>query len=211
MEKKKMKNLNLLSLCLFLLFSGCISEEEKEVRRGNAFDLSGRYQTLGNSEVDMNFEIVNEEEGNHNIAIALERVGVLVDKEKTFLSELERNHGIVIPLEEFSNRFFIVALGKGSPFLDFSGGENISDDFGKSSRFFVCSSLSDYESNKVDKINPKLKINYCLSGTIEKGSNIVVGNVELSASTYYDIENGGVGVSSDGKIDLKYKAKRIDD
>lgn len=214
-----MKNLRLSLLLLFISYFlyGCsVSKEEKEARRENAFDLNGSYQTIAYSEVSLHFDITNEN-GKSDILVVLDRIGDLTEKEKRFLSELENGHDIVITPETLLNQ---LVLGKGRSFIDFTGGENISDNFGKTSKFNVCSdTVQSYNSNQrpspgeENRRNLRLEIGYCFSGTVKEDSKeIIEGEFRLLAKTYYEIENdigeNGIGIENEGKVSLKYKAER---
>ena len=222
-----MKRKSLLILWgVILVAGGCVtSPEEREARRSNAFNLTGEYESvLSDSDVSLNFEILNEE-GNHDILIFMGRRGdSLTDTEETFLEELAEKHNISISSEEILRNASNLILGKGHPLIDLRGGENISDNFGRSSKFNVCSkSIKTYKSNlpKEERVMPrsdevrtdvKLNIYYCLSGTVNSESKeVIVGEFELAATTNYKIKGGkgGVGASSEGAVRLNFRAERL--
>ena len=81
----------LLVLGVFLF--GCISPEEKKARQDNAFDISGNYQTVEDSEVQFQFEITNQN-AKHDIVVKLTRKDPLTEEEKQFLSKVKKDHSI---------------------------------------------------------------------------------------------------------------------
>ena len=172
------------ALIIFSIFlSSCISEEERKARQENAFDIAGTYKTTEDSEVQLNFTITNQNV-KRDILVQLNRTSPLTNQEKEFLSEVAKEHGV--SAETLTSKPFPTTFGGESDFLGLgeliSGGENISDNFGKTSRFSVCSdNPPKYESKKTvleaDSFDPekeiknvKLSVIYCLSGTIKKES-----------------------------------------
>ncbi|MCY4643525.1 MAG: hypothetical protein OXB88_02810 [Bacteriovoracales bacterium] len=212
----KKKNL-LLSCSLIAVLGGCLSEEEIASRRDHAFDLTGSYEAiLLDSGIGLDLHIVNEE-GNHDILISMNRRGsFLSDEELAFLSKLERKHQVSLSEERFLRNSSSIEIGKGRSFMDFDGGENISNDFGKSSRFNICS--EDVQTKKIkaqittpsgEIERPRLHIFYCLSGIIQNDTKDVIdGRLTLESSISYDFGEEGFGVSFDEKITLPYTAKR---
>ena len=207
-------------LIIFSVFlSGCLSKEERKARQENGFDISGDYKTVEDvedpSEVQLEFTIINQNV-KHDIFVQLNRISPLTMEEKEFLSELAKDHGVSV--ETLTAQPFPKTFGGESGLLDLDGGDNISDDFGKTSKFNVCAdNPPKYESKKVveDAKNVKLRISYCLSGVIEKESkNRIDGELSLDASYSYDLKDkdkdGGFGVSSHDKdVILHFKAEKI--
>ena len=196
-------------LIVFSVFlSGCLSEEEKQVRRDNAFDISGTYQTEEDSEVQLSFKITNRT-GKHDILVALTRTSPLTRSEEGLLSKVKTEYDIA---EDIFTMPAKITLER-DKYLDlFEGGSNISDNFGKTSRFYVCDdNPSEYGSNKADKKNIRIQISYCFSGTIKKESkNLVEGKLSLGAYSYsYDTTTNERHFKSEGGeiVDLNYKAK----
>ena len=171
----------------------------------------------------MNFTITNQNV-KHDILVQLNRTSPLTNQEKEFLSEMAKEHGV--SAETLTSKPFPTTFGGESDFLGLgeliSGGENISDNFGKTSRFSVCSdNPPKYESKKTvleadasepekEIKNVKLSVIYCLSGTIKKESKNVIeeGKLSLRASYIYDIDEG-IGISfHDKEVELNYKAEK---
>ena len=192
--------------------SGCISPEERKARQDNAFDISGNYQTVEDSEVPFQFEITNQD-AKHDIFVKLTRSNSLTEKEKELLSKVKTEHGITS--DDILNQPTEITFGEKSG-LDLEGGDNISTDFGKTSRFFVCSdNTPEYESAKkeADKKDLRVRVYYCLSGLVKKESkNMVEGELILRASLSYNFTDeegkGGIGIDDLGKLDLKYEAEK---
>lgn len=149
---------------LGLLLSGCISPEEREARRADAFDVSGLYtaSTRLGSEVDMNFRIINEA-GRHDIRIEVEKPR-LTDAERAFLLPKNLDPGRVFEL--FTKKF---ELGRGKT-NEYSG-ENASDDQGRSSRLYVCTTPRQYSRETTLK--------YCFSGVLQREARELTGHLIL--------------------------------
>ena len=208
----------------FVFLSACISEEEKQARRDNVYDLSGEYQTQVDSEIQFSFEVTNES-GKHDIFVTLNRTTPLTDEERELLSKLKQDHNLSD--ETIFNQPTQITFGKGSSIVSyFEGGDNISDDFGKSSRFHVCSSdKPEYKSNKqeADKEDITLEIRYCLTGSVKKESKqIVDGQLILRASSHYKLikkeesqsetqgdEKTEHDSKAEGEVEFNYKAKKV--
>lgn len=215
-----MRHIKYILIVLSIFLSGCLSEEEIKARQENAFNLSGTYQTTGASEVQFNFTVTNQE-GKHDILVQVNRTSPLSDKEKGFLSGLVKEHGI--PERPLMAQPFPTTFGANpdNVMLDtlekaIEGGDNISDNFGKTSRFRVCSDSSEYESRKVEQgaKNMKLHIFYCLSGIVKKENKNIVEEGELSLNASYNYEfvdekEGIAGFSTHpGEAILNYKAEK---
>lgn len=152
-------------VCLFL--GACASEAEKQERRENAFDLAGGYKVTKNSgsEVNMNFTVENES-GRHDIIVKLDRTSDFTKKERDFLSTNKLNPNTV-----FNHFRKQIVLGQGYNSDHLEGGENISDDFGESTKFFVCSRTFQYDKEH--------RLLYCLSGNVKKKNREMNGQLIL--------------------------------
>ena len=219
-----MKHIKYILIILNVFLLGCLSEEEIKARQENAFDLSGTYQTTADSEVQLSFTITNQE-GKHDILIQIDRTSPLSEKEKEFLSKLAKEHGI--PEETLLTQSFPTSFG-GEIYSDsridefrkmltegIKGGDNISDNFGKTSRFDVCSdNATEHESKKVKEgtKNKKLRIFYCLSGVVKKENKKLIeeGELSLEASYSYDsVDHGRRGFATHlVEATLNYKAEK---
>jgi hypothetical protein len=190
-------HLLLFTLLSFFLIS-CASDAEKEERRQNAFDLQGVYasKVTANSELAMTMSIQNENGKRHDILINLERTNDIENSEKTFLvknsmQNLETN------LKQSFGKNMIFGAGY-NPHFD--GGENISDDFGETSKFYVCTSSK--------KLAENISASYCLSGTITKQSMTTNGALSLNiVKTTKQVVNGKEESNSETFIhSMKYNA-----
>ena len=204
----------IITLMIFSSFlSGCLSEEEKQARRDNAFDISGSWQTEASSEVQFTFEITNQTE-KYDISVTLTRTSPVTEKEKQLLQKAKTDHGIAS--EDILNPPTQITFGgEPDPFGDYlDGGENISDNFGKSSRFYVCGdNPAEYESTKTEtgKKNIKLGVRWCFSGTVKKENKNLIEDGELSlivGQSYEKTDGNGFGSETEGKVSFKYKAQK---
>gem|GEM_PF-3055157 len=183
-----------LFLCLPFLIA-CSSEAEKVERRENSYDVSGDYKmTLSTgSEVEMLVSIRNEA-GRHDIVATLDRQSALTEKERVFLE----TQGIDIDyVRQILSKSLVLGQGKDSNHLE--GGENISTDFGLSSRFYVCS--------KAFTFNSETRLSICLNGTAKKQEQLMSGTLELNVTkTKKEIVNGKEEISSAfHRISVAYK------
>ena len=107
--------------------AACISQEEADARRSWAFDLQGNYQGAESSLV------VENESAKHDVLVTLDRSGPFSGE----LVLLERIHSDELR-DALRSR---VVLGQGLDELTerFQGGDNYSDDFGRSSSIRVAS------------------------------------------------------------------------
>ena len=206
-----MRYISYILIILSIFISGCLSEEEIKARQDNAFDISGTYQTTPDSEIQMSFTITNQN-AKHDISISVNRTSPLSAQEQELLSKLATEHGI--PVETLTAQPFPVTFGANSNLFgeSISGGDNVSRDFGKTSRISICSdNPSEYESQKLvtGQRNLKLEISYCLLGIVKQENKNIIeeGKLSLDASTSYDLEDG-VGSSSEGDLDLNFKATK---
>lgn len=176
-----------INVSLLLILMSCASESEKEERRQNAFDLTGTYTTSlkTGSEVNMTMDIHNES-GRHDIYVNLERSSVLTENENKLLKKHD------IPSYQVE-RFLLpkMTLGKNSDrnarVIHLDGGENISDDFGESSRFSVCSPSFEVTGKSIENAtNVQYHAYYCLKGTVKKTNFQLSGELKLYISLQYD-------------------------
>ena len=209
-----MKYIKYTLIALSIFLTNCATEEEKEARRQNAFDLSGTYQTTeDSSDVQFEFTITNQN-GNHDISAKVRRTDPLLPKEIQFLtSEKAKNH-----FTTFSTHHpFPTSFGAESNFLEellaklFEGAENISKDLGKTSQFYICSDKPTEYTNTSNKPGeePKtitLKFYYCLSGTVRKENKNVIENGVLSLGSW----SSDPTKNEDGEgVVLNYKAEKV--
>lgn len=147
------------------IFYSCASNDEKAVRRENAFNVAGTWTTCGTlSEIPMTITIENEK-GRHNVVLTITRSGSLTAKEKSFYEQL----GIDIARLPKSLTETIV-IGQGRQY-SLDGGENISDDFGKTSRIEAYS--DDYAYDGSTKIRHFIRAEITKSSFILKGELVI--------------------------------------
>lgn len=180
-----------------VLFTGCASKEEKEARRNNAFDLEGSYAATqkGGSDVDMVINIQNES-GRFDIRATLDR-DQLVEKEVRFLEAkgIDPDH----VLQTFRKKRMVFGEGYNEPF---EGGENISDDFGRTSRFSICSNSTQFDQRRFYR--------YCLAGRVRKQDFIIQGQIKLETTVVSETKDSQGEVTSSQKtvdyLSLDFKA-----
>ena len=207
-----MKFLFLITVLLSLIAGDCtpLSEEEKQARLENAFDLSGEWTIKGGAR---SFKIENEE-GKNDIVATLTRRGNLSDKEKNLIK------GSIITEAELATQSQTLVFGSNSEksslpgddsgtvgnfpkavfvsfgFYEADRGENISKDFGKTSEILnpLCAQAiekpenplktTDYEGRKV--INKVYRVHYCLTAKTRANTNPLV--MDISVKVYYSEE-----------------------
>lgn len=162
---------------------GCASKEEKEKRRQDAFDVSGEYTTSSvKSKVEMSFEIFNEA-GRHDVRAVLTRKSPITDAESDLLTKNKLDAARVF------RHFFDNPLnfGKGERRDHIEGGENISDDSGKSSRFKICTRGLRIKSESDPE--PEFVISYCLEGKARKGKAVISGALVLNVTREEEVRD----------------------
>lgn len=197
-------------LTIFLLLTSCASKDEKEERQQNAFDLSGTYTASikTGSEINMGLDIYNEF-GRHDIYVKLERNSVLQSGEKKLLEKYK------ISTSEVENYFLPkMTLGKNSDksldIIHLDGGENISDDFGESSRFSVCTPSLRVRGKNVERATDiQYHVYYCLNGRIKKSDYQLSGELKLYVSLKYNQKR--TVIESDGTTEDEILANHFYD
>lgn len=150
---------------------GCASEAEKEARRENAFDLAGTYTATAQSGSSFDFTMnISNENGRYDVFATMDRALAITNQESTFL---QNKHGLN-PGTVSSYFTKTLSLGRGSG-NSLDGGENISDDFGESSRVSICTASFKYNAQK--------SLRYCMNGTIRKSDFVLRGQLTLYVST----------------------------
>ena len=211
----------IISGLLASLLSGCfLSEAELEARKENSIDISGVYATSVDSDVDFEFKVINLL-GTHDIFVELNRVNGLLKGERELLEKIKQLYGV--SSDDIFDQPETLSLS-GNFFQEiFSGGSNVSKDFGKSSEFRVCSDRTKYEANKeiIDPLtgtkttafSSGIYLGYCMSGTILKDDpdNIEKGTISLSVGYAYNKANDKYfsHTSPDLDLDLTYKARKV--
>jgi hypothetical protein len=183
------------------MLAGCVSDTEKTNRREDAFDVSGIYkvETDGGSDLDMTFEIKNES-GRHDIVVTLDRGSEMSDQEK---AAFERQGIASDQVFSYFNNPMI--LGQGHSSIDLDGGENISDDGGLSTHFSVCT--PDY------KHSAQSLIRYCLTGNVNKESELLKGRLTMYISKLMQEEVDGKTIDTFRNVEtvaFQYQTKAKD-
>lgn len=152
------------------MLSACASEVEKEARRQNAFDLAGIYTATLKTGSSLDFVMtVTNETGRHDVLANVERGTLLTSQETQLLQKHGLNSGTV---SAFYGKTLILGRGKQN---EIEGGENVSDDFGESSRVRVGSDVLKYDQTR--------DIFYSLAGTIKKSDFVLRGSLSLYVRT----------------------------
>ena len=160
---------NFLVLMLIWMVVSCASKEEKIERAQNAFDLEGSYAVTqgAQSEIGMNYNVRNES-GRNDIIIYINERTPLHIKEINLLKKHSVNEADIF--EHFFTNPLELGRGKNSG-TDWEGGDNISDDFGNSSKFYVCSPEHNYSKD--------ITIHYCMNGVAKKSEKSIIGGLTL--------------------------------
>jgi|GEM_PF-2762155 len=163
----------LCSAGLALTLAACPSLEEQELRKTNAFNLSGEYLVInrGPDEAAFSLKITNEV-GRHDIVGEVFRETTMTSREQYHLQQ----YGISsLGLQAFLGSPMIFGKGETSTM---QGGENISKDGGESSEFYICTGTY-YEQSFFSTGEPSTA-QYCLRGEKIKGSDYISGTLELN-------------------------------
>ncbi len=183
----------IITLIFITLLTACVaSPEEKEMRRSNAFDISGNY-TVANFESNQitSIEIFNESDRS-NVYLQLSRNNFTRDEEVAF----DRQKISLNDVEKLRRNF---QIGKGRP-LDLSGGENISKDYGQTTSLYVL-------TNKNEKVSiGNFEVLYSFNAKMAKDSNIISGNLTLIINETVK-ENNTYTIYFRERIDIPVTAK----
>lgn len=153
------------------LSSACLSEEEKEARRAWAYDLSGEYDEAREDAVVAGSVVIENETSKNDIAVTFTR-GALYAGEQAYVD-------LVVDEEERAALVAELILGQGeSPVQeDLTGGENISDNFGESSKFSVRSEELDATAKLEGATDAK--VHYTMSAEIVNLSDELRGTLTI--------------------------------
>lgn len=155
---------HLILIILPLILISCLSDEEIRMRQLCALDCSGSYSTSYSSDLYMTVNIINEFE-YHDILVTIYRT--ITDEEIELFKENSVYIGSVI-----SKLGSNIILGDGYSY-SWWGGENYSDDFGKTSQIYVTS--EDYEFQNTEA-------QYTFEATRTKFESSLRGTLELELS-----------------------------
>ncbi len=158
--------LNLMLALILSCLVGCASKEELQKRKDNAFDSSGTYATIkAESEIDFGMVITNESSASDVL------VSVMRPQLTTTETEFFKNLGLD-PAKVMTLIGTTMPLGRGKQH-ELEGGENISDDFGASSKLSVDGDDYVYDSSWT--------ITYRMSGVTLKSDMIMRGYLTATA------------------------------
>lgn len=151
--------------------SGCLSEEEKEARRAWAYDISGEYDEAREEGVEAGEVTITEESSKNDIKITFVR-GAIYAGEQEYIDLIADDDERALVVAE-------LVLGEGESEAQESlvGGENISDNFGESSKLSVGGPSFD--------ATPKLegatdaKVSYAMSAEILNQSDELRGTLTV--------------------------------
>lgn len=157
-----------------LPLTGCLSDDEKKARRAWAFDIAGEYDEARDAEgAGGEVEIINEQD-KVDVRVVFRR-GELYEGEQAWLDLIADDDRRAEVAAE-------IVLGEGLNSIEYDlvGGENISDDFGKSSTVTVSGPKIDVTPKSDDATDGKL--HYMLKATIDNGSAELRGTLSLHYS-----------------------------
>lgn len=202
-------------LLALIVLSACgVSEEEKEERQANAFDISGGWMTSDNLGIpssgvqdDVTLFITNEGVERSNIKVEIIR-DAWSSQEENFFAQLPISYSDKEKLRSKFDGTFEIGSGRHN---EHQGGENISDDFGESTKL----SLSTH-GNEVAHLSNGYEVNYFLEGTIQRNDFVLRGKlriivtrtkaeVDAAGNTTYFFENiGNLVLNFDAKNKTVY-------
>lgn len=161
----------LVALAMLPLTVGCLSDEEKEARRAWAYDLSGEYTEVRDDGVEAGSLLIENESSKNDIKVTFTR-GALYEGEQAFF-DLIKDEGTRAELVEK------IVIGAGQDELrdGLVGGENISDNFGESSKFVVASAK--YEATAKLEEATDAKVYWSLSAEIQNQSDELRGSLSV--------------------------------
>lgn len=167
-------------ISLISLVACGVSEEEKQERQANAFDVSGGWMTsdsLGLPSSGLQDEVTlfisNEGDDRSNIKIEVIR-DAWSSQENNFFENFAFSFS---QMERIRNKFdgsFIIGTGKHQ---DLIGGENISDNFGESSKIYVSSN-----HNESVKFSDGTNISYAIEAVVDRDDFILRGKLHITVS-----------------------------
>lgn len=215
----ELKAINNLLIIIFLC--GCLSEEERRARLENALDISGKYETIKKSEIQMSLDIKNET-GKHDIFLTLARSQSSIPRaEVSFLSKIKKDYNIDPdrmrePPTKITfganppDRGLIVQL---VPSLANSiDGENTSEDLGQTSKFSMCEDQSpEYKVRTRNRgADEKLFIIYCLSGTVKKERKDFINGIfsVVISHSYINKDNQLEDITEIKPLEFSYTARK---
>ncbi len=168
-----MKNVGIIAFILSLAAgTGCVSEQEKQARRACALDVSGDYSEVRPDGVAAGSLTAENESDKTDVKLAFTR-GALYDGEQAFIDRLanDDDKSAVAAALDFG-------VGNDPVARDLVGGQNISDDFGASSKVSVSApgmaALPSVEGAT------DAKVEYALDVAIENGSDQLTGNLRVT-------------------------------
>lgn len=154
--------------------TGCLSDEEIEQRRKWAFDLAGEYDEVRGEGVAAGALLVENQRDKNDVKLTFTR-GTLYDGEQAFVDLLLND-------ADKAAVAAAVTFGEGDDdFVEgFTGGENVSKDFGKSSSVGVAAAAFGAKPGVEGAEESKLR--WTLSLGIENGSDELKGRLEVEFS-----------------------------
>jgi hypothetical protein len=180
MKNKKILKLVLIIAQLIAAVACGVSEEEKEERQINAFDLSGGWMTDSRMGVPstgiydgVTLFISNEGNDRSNIKIEVIR-DAWSSEEENFVDALPISFGDKQRIKNKYDGTFILGQGQHQ---DLIGGENISDDFGESSKVYVTTN-----GREALKTANDVEINYYLDAKINRNDFVLRGSLRMIAT-----------------------------
>lgn len=159
------------AVAVLAVTSGCLSEEEKEARRAWAYDISGEYDETREEGVDPGQVTISNETSKNDIQISFIR-GALYAGEQEYIDLIADEDERALVVAEL-----VLGEGESEARETLVGGENISDNFGESSKLSVGGPSFD--------ATPKLegatdaKISYAISAEIVNASDELRGTLTV--------------------------------
>lgn len=186
MHKNFIAKLAIAALALSVT-AGCLSDEEKEARRAWAYDLSGDYTEVRDEGVSAGTVVIENEQSKNDIKITFTR-GDLYEGEQAYLDLVAEEAEWTALLETL-----VLGAGESNVTEELIGGENISDNFGESSKLAVSS--EEYGATPKIEEATEATVHYSISAEILNNSDELRGTLTIHykdrrPSTEPDAEEG---------------------
>ena len=189
-----MKNVGTITIILMLaITSACVSEQEKTARRACALDVSGDYGEVRPAGTAAGTLAVADESDKTDVKLTYTR-GALYDGEQAFIDRIASADDKAAVTAGLT-----FGLGDDAITRDLVGGENISDDFGQSSKVGVSALALAATPSEPDATDAKVR--YSVSLAIANGSDELKGALTATFE-----ENRPDATSGDKKLHTEIKS-----
>ena len=177
--------------------TGCVSEQEKVARRACALDVAGDYGESRPAGTTAGSLTVSDESSKNDVKLVFTR-GALYDGEQTFIDRFKNDADKTAVKASLD-------LGTGDDQItdDLVGGQNISDDFGNSSKIGV--GAPDFEATPIVAGATDAKVHYRVALSIQNGTDLLLGKLTVTSQ-----ENRPKAGGAAGETELFSESKAFD-